>query len=167
MTLFHLKLITFHSEICQSLSDVAVNKLFSGFKCHICPPWSLPSAAVPVSKVSVYFNTLYLPLVQTHFALFHPLKSRRRELIQMSATKQNCILKWTLKAFAFELFIGTRSLISLKSPLIHFSVSLWPVCCCACVSVCVLCVFSCLTTGYLMVASQEKFPSLKSRAERG
>lgn len=60
----------------------------------------------------------------------------------MSTTKENCVLKWTLKAFAFELFIGTRSLISLKSPLIHFSVSLWPVCCCArvreCVCVCVL-----------------------------
>lgn len=83
------------------------------------------------------FLCTYLPPAQTHFAPFNPLKSRRCELIQMSTTKEDPVLKWTLKAF--ELFIGTRSLISLKSPLTHFSVSLWPACCCACVSVCVLC----------------------------
>lgn len=99
----------------------------------------LPSAAVPVPKVSVYLNTLYLPPVQTHFAPLNPLKSRWHELVQMSTTKTNCVLKWTLKVFAFELFIGTRSLISLKSPLIHISVGLWPVCVRECV--CSVCVF--------------------------
>lgn len=160
MSWFQLKLITFHSESCQSLSDVAFKDFFSGLKCHICPLWSMPSAAVPVLNVSVYLY--FFPPVQTHFAPFNPPKSHQHDLIQVSTTKENGVLKWTLKAFAFEPFIGTGSLISLKSPLIHFSVSLSAV-----VRVWACVFYSGLTTEYLTVASQDKFPSLTSRAEWG
>lgn len=68
-------------------------------------------------------------------SLWNPLKSCHCGLIEMSITKGELCLKVDFEQFCFCSFIGTGSLISLKSPLIHKLFCLPVVCSSICVCV--------------------------------